>query len=203
MRSGDDHHPMKRLSVLVVSVGLVLAACGSDDAATVEDQWARQSAPTQTLGAVYFDLTVAEDDTLVGASVPSDVAAEAQVHEVVMAVDGDSDDMSDEMSGDMDMSEEASGEMDDMEASEGSGDMEMSGETSEMGGMDGAMRMQEMEDGLPLKGGETVTLEPGSYHVMLLDLAAPLVIGDQFEVTLDFAIADDVTFDVEVAETAP
>lgn len=194
---------MKRLSVLVVSAGLVLASCGSDDAVTVEGQWARQSAPTQTSGAVYFDLTVAEDDTLVGASVSAEVAAEAQVHEVVMVEEGDGDDMSDEMSGDMDTSEEMSSEMDDMGSSEGSNDMEMSGDANEMEGMDGAMRMQEMAAGLPLTGGETVSLEPGSYHVMLLDLAAPLEIGEQFEVTLDFADADDITIDVEVAETAP
>jgi copper(I)-binding protein len=87
-----------------------------------------------------------------------------------------------------------SGDMDDMEMSEGSGDME---------GMDGAMVMQEMPNGLALVGGETVVLEPGSYHVMLLDLAAPLVDGEQFDVTLDFAEADDVTIEVEVSETAP
>jgi len=90
--------------------------------------------------------------------------------------------------------------MDDMEMSEGSDDMEMSGD---MEGMDGAMRMQELPGGLALTGGETVTFEPGSYHVMLLDIAEPLEIGDQFEVTLVFAEADDVTVDVEVAETAP
>ncbi len=181
-----------------MSAGLVLAACGGDDAVTVESQWARESAPTQTTGAVYFDLTVAEDDTLVGASVASDVAGEAQIHEVVMA-DGHSGDTSDEMSGDMDdeMSDEMSGDMDESAMSEGSDDM------GDMEGMDGAMRMQEMTDGLALTGGETVTFEPGGYHVMLLDIAEPLEIGDQFEVTLVFAEADDVTIEVEVAETAP
>jgi len=187
---------MKRLLVLLASTGLILAACGSDDAVTIESQWARQSAPTQTRGAVYFDLTVAEDDTLVGASVSSSVAGEAQIHEVVMADGGHSDDMSEEMSGDMsdEMSDEMSGDMDDMEMSEGSDDM---------GDMEGAMVMQEMPNGLALAGGETVVFEPGSYHVMLLDLAAPLENGDEFEVTLDFATADDVTVEVEVAETAP
>jgi len=73
---------MKRIFALVVSAGLVLAACGSDDAVTVEGQWARESAPAQTTGAVYFELTVADDDTLVAASVSSEVAGEAQIHEV-------------------------------------------------------------------------------------------------------------------------
>ncbi len=188
---------MKRTAVLIVSAGLLVAACGSDDAVSVEGQWARQSAPTQTTGAVYFDLTVAEDDTLIGASVPSSVAAEAQIHEVVMADDTDMSDEMDDSSMDdssMDDSSMDDSSMDDMATSEGSGDMDE---------MDGAMMMQEMANGLPLVGGETVSLEPGSYHVMLLDLAAPLENGQQFEVTLDFAEADDVTIDVEVAETAP
>ena len=34
---------------------------------------------------MYFELTVDQDDTLLGASVPASVAADAQVHEVVMA----------------------------------------------------------------------------------------------------------------------
>ena len=67
----------------------------------------------------------------------------------------------------------------------------------------GAMTMQELTDGLPLTAGETVTFKPGSYHIMLLDIAEPLEVGDEVEVTLDFAEADSVTITVEVAESAP
>jgi len=67
----------------------------------------------------------------------------------------------------------------------------------------GEMRMQEMEDGLALVGGETVAFEPGSYHVMLPGLVEPLEAGDEFDLTLDFAIADDVTFTVQVSDDAP
>jgi copper(I)-binding protein len=66
-----------------------------------------------------------------------------------------------------------------------------------------AMVMQEMTDGLPLPAGETVSLAPGGYHIMLLDLVEPLETGDEFEVTLDFENADDVTLTVTVSETAP
>ena len=67
----------------------------------------------------------------------------------------------------------------------------------------GAMTMQELTAGLPLTAGETVSFEPGGYHVMLLDIAGPLEVGDEVEVTLDFAEADSVTITVQVAESAP
>jgi copper(I)-binding protein len=172
---------------------LVLAGCGSDDdTISIDNDWARTSAAGQTTGAIYFDLTADEADTLMGASVPASIAADAQVHEVVMA---ESDDMD---SGDMDSGDMDSGDMD-------SGDMD-SGDM-DSGDMDsgdmGAMVMRELTDGLELTAGETVSFEPGSYHVMLLDLVEPLEVGDEIEVTLEFAEADDVTLTVEVAESAP
>jgi len=66
----------------------------------------------------------------------------------------------------------------------------------------GAMVMQQIM-ALDLPAGETVSLEPGGYHVMLIDLAEPLAEGDTFNVTLDFAEADDVTVEVVVRTEAP
>jgi hypothetical protein len=135
---------------------------------SVDGQWARSTTAAQANGAVYFELTVDHDDTLVGASVPAAVAAEAQIHEVVAA---DGEDM-----GDMDM---------------------------ESDGMAPGMVMREVDGGIQLTADETVAFEPGGYHVMLLDLAAPLEVGDEFDVTLEFADSDDVTITVPVEETAP
>lgn len=60
--------------------------------------------------------------------------------------------------------------------------------------MDGdVMRMRELEDGLPIPAGETVTLKPGGYHVMFMDLAGPLSEGGSAEVTLTFEKAGEVT----------
>jgi len=64
---------------------------------------------------------------------------------------------------------------------------------------DGAMSMQQI-DSLELPAGSPVRLAPGGYHIMLIDLAAPLVAGETFELTLDFATADDLTVSVEVSE---
>ena len=66
----------------------------------------------------------------------------------------------------------------------------------------GAMVMQQIM-ALDLPAGETVSLEPGGYHVMLIDLAEPLDEGDTFNVTLDFAEADDLTVEVVVRTEAP
>ncbi len=41
----------------------------------------------------------------------------------------------------------------------------------------GVMKMRPVEGGLEIKPGETVTFKPGGYHVMLVDLKAPLQAG--------------------------
>jgi copper(I)-binding protein len=50
----------------------------------------------------------------------------------------------------------------------------------------GVMKMRAMQS-LPLPAGKTVELRPGSFHVMLLDLVAPLKEGDSVPVVLTFA----------------
>lgn len=182
---------MKRLLALLPLAALALAACGTEsDAVSVADQWARASAAGQTSGAVYFDLTVADDDVLLGVEVPDSVAARAEVHEVVAAetdaqIDPETDDSADEA---------------------GSEDMgDMADESHEMGEMDGdrgAMTMQQVTS-LALVGGETLSFEPGSYHVMLFDLADPLEVGDELDLTLDLEQAGTVTVAVTVSDEAP
>lgn len=48
----------------------------------------------------------------------------------------------------------------------------------------GIMKMREVEGGLRIQPGETVTFKPGGYHVMLVDLKAPLQQGKTVEATL-------------------
>ena len=96
----------------------------------------------------------------------------------------------------------ACGDSDDESPAETTETTESMGDASGAGEM-GEMMMRELADGLALPGGETVSLEPGGYHVMLLDLVDPLEIGETFDVTLDFADADSLTVTVTVAETAP
>ena len=46
--------------------------------------------------------------------------------------------------------------------------------------------MQEKEGGFPLAAGEQLVLEPGGHHLMLMDLTAPLLPGDEVELILEF-----------------
>ena len=64
------------------------------------------------------------------------------------------------------------------------------------------MKMQAVPGGLKVAKGESVTLKPGSYHVMLMGLKQPLKPGEKFPVTLKFKGAPDQTVQVEVRANA-
>lgn len=71
----------------------------------------------------------------------------------------------------------------------------------EMKHEDGMMKMAHLENGLPLPAGQKVELKPGSNHVMLMGLKAPLVEGTSAKMTLNFAKAAPIT--VEAAIRTP
>ncbi len=73
--------------------------------------------------------------------------------------------------------------------------MAMLHQSREVGGV---MRMRDV-DGLALPAGRSVAMRPGGLHVMLMDLAHPLTMGQRFAVTLTFDHAPPVTADVTVA----
>jgi len=66
----------------------------------------------------------------------------------------------------------------------------------------GAMMMQEV-GAIDLSAGETVALQPGGLHIMLLGLRSPLEDGRMFDVTLTFKIAGEQTYEVVVGDSAP
>ncbi|MGA0270075.1 MAG: copper chaperone PCu(A)C, partial [Ilumatobacteraceae bacterium] len=84
---------MKFGAAFAFSCVLILASCGGSDPVMVSDAWARSSPSGVTMGAAYFDITSADDDSLVAVSVSSDVAARAEIHEVVKAMDMGDDEM--------------------------------------------------------------------------------------------------------------
>ncbi|MCB1011174.1 MAG: copper chaperone PCu(A)C [Microthrixaceae bacterium] len=213
-------HIRRNLAVagaIVLAAAGPLAACGSDDssssdtteadsgsssaAVTVSDSWAR----TGTAGgntAIYMVLTGGdESDSLVGVSVPTDVAATAELHETVAASSDEGDTMEDGEMGDAETDTTDMGDMDSGEMDSGdmdSGDMD----SGEMDGHDGGgmMSMQPV-DSIEIPAGENVELEPGGYHIMVLDLAADLVAGDTVEVTLTFDSGETQKVDAEVKES--
>ena len=57
---------------------------------------------------------------------------------------------------------------------------------------DGVMRMRQQEDGLEVPAGGSVTLKPGSFHIMLMQLTQPLEQGEEIPITLTFEKAGAV-----------
>ncbi|MFM8310690.1 MAG: copper chaperone PCu(A)C [Ilumatobacteraceae bacterium] len=165
-------HRLGTITALVLTVG-TLASCGGGSASgsvTVEAAWARTSPMDSANGAAYFTITSPADDALVAVSVDADVAARAELHETVMSDGG--------MGGDTTMDGGMGGGMG-------------GGTTMPMG----QMTMREV-DAIELPAGAAVALQPGGFHVMLLDLAGPLEIGDT--ITLTLALESGVTVDVDV-----
>jgi len=60
------------------------------------------------------------------------------------------------------------------------------------------MKMAALPNGLDLPAGKAVELKPGSYHVMLMDLKAPLAKDTTVPVTLTFQDAKGVKSNVEL-----
>ena len=63
---------------------------------------------------------------------------------------------------------------------------------------DGMMQMRQV-DGLDLAPGGSVRLEPGGTHLMLVDLAQPLVAGERVPLVLHFARGGRLTAELVVA----
>ena len=156
--------------LIVALIVLGLAGCGSSsdgagtdpsgDGVVVSDVWSRTTAAQAQMGAVYLTLQAPLDDELVAASVSRDIAASTEFHETTKTEAADPSEEPDQDSGEM-------------------------AHDSMSGGM---MGMREVSS-VALPAGTPVTFEPGGYHVMLIDLAAPLEESQTFDVTLTFRTA--------------
>lgn len=183
------------VALLTIALAATAAACGSSDETstgsttpppsvgtsapaapevTVDDPWARSSPMATTLGAVYMTLTSNGGDTLLRASVPTSVAGTTEIHETVMASTTGTA-----------MTDEGAGEAMPTETTMGTS----MGTDTTMGGS-GEMEMRPITE-LALPAGEAVALAPGGYHIMLIDLVAPLEVGTTIEVTLTFERAGE------------
>lgn len=66
----------------------------------------------------------------------------------------------------------------------------------------GMMQMRQLTEGLALPAGQAVALKPGAEHLMLIDLAAPLVEGQEATLNLTFQTAPAVTVQAQVRAPA-
>jgi copper(I)-binding protein len=79
----------------------------------------------------------------------------------------------------------------------GSTDAAMMVQTHEV--VDGMM--QEKKGGIEIHVGQTVTLQPGGLHIMLMNLTKPIVVGDKIDFTFKFDKADSQTFTLTAKES--
>jgi copper(I)-binding protein len=68
--------------------------------------------------------------------------------------------------------------------------------------MEGDVMKMRAVPSLALPAGKTVALKPGGYHVMLMDLKAPIKAGDSVPLTLVFEAADKQRQTVEIKAEA-
>ncbi len=71
-------------------------------------------------------------------------------------------------------------------------------EIHEMSMDNGVMKMRMLANGLEIKPGQSVTLKPGSYHIMFMGLKHQIKEGEHFKATLVFAKAGKVELDFAV-----
>jgi copper(I)-binding protein len=62
----------------------------------------------------------------------------------------------------------------------------------------GVMKMRELASGLEIAPGATVEFKPGSYHVMMVNLAKPFVQGERVKASLTFEKAGKVEIEFAV-----
>lgn len=63
---------------------------------------------------------------------------------------------------------------------------------------EGVMQMVPMHDGVEIAAGESIVLEPGGYHVMLIGITESLLDGEDFSATLHFENAGEVEITVPI-----
>lgn len=64
----------------------------------------------------------------------------------------------------------------------------------------GSMVMQQKDGGFVVPAGGSLTLEPGGFHFMLMDLTAPLVAGDEATFTVTFEDGSTMDFTAPVKD---
>ena len=64
------------------------------------------------------------------------------------------------------------------------------------------MKMRQLEDGIAIAAGETIVLEKGGNHIMMMGLSAPIKLDDTYEITLHFKEAGMMTLAAETISLA-
>ena len=73
-------------------------------------------------------------------------------------------------------------------------------ELHEMAVTDGVMKMRQMDNGIAIPAGETVSLKPGGLHIMFMGLKQSFEQGTSIPVVLTFENAGEIAVDLSVAK---
>ena len=183
-----------------VTMAMLAAACGSSSKSSsgasglsVKGAWTFSTPSVATKAAVYMQIenSANSDDALTSASVSPSVAKTVELHET-KATSGTT------MGGGMSSTTAMGSDMT-------STTMMGSSATPTTMASGPSLDLEEMNkvDSIPLPAGKTTMLEPGGYHVMLMDIVKPLQQGQKVSVTLVFRSGGTTTIDAEVRDSAP
>ncbi len=62
------------------------------------------------------------------------------------------------------------------------------------------MMMRPVQGGIEIPAAGKAELKPGGYHIMLIDLVEPLVVGSKIKVTLKFEKSGEMVLEAEIRE---
>lgn len=184
---------LKRLLILALML-VILSACGpTESSITVSDPWARAATVSMMMDDTSTDMTTNNDDSA--------------------AMDSNDDMTEGESSDDMAMTEtnstmhvgavsaaymvlENAGAADTLisAATDAAGVVEIHTVIME----DDVMRMRPVEGGIEIPKDGRITLEPGGFHIMLMDLQEDLIEGDSLSITLLFESGKTIDVDAEI-----
>lgn len=189
---------IRRSATVLAALSLGVAAlsgCSSDDDATDTSTTVASAQDTTTTAATDGELTM----TGAWARTSPMMASNGAIYmEITNATDAD-DAL---LSVSVDPSIAATAELHETRAA--GGDMGGGDMGGDMGSSTTAPMMEMAEiDRLDIAAGEAVSLQPGGYHIMLMNLAAPLTEGQELVVTLTFENAGDIEVTAVVGDGAP
>jgi len=174
----------KYMLVILGAIAVMLMACNTSEGSgseglsagdiTIEEAWVRPAFFEGGNGAAYMLITNSGDTDDVLLSASTDIAGAVELHESMI---GSMEDMQE-------------GEMGDMESMD------------EMEGMDDMAMMVPLEN-IPVPAGESVALQVGGMHIMLIDIQDIPEVGDSVAITLNFENAGEVVVNAVVSEEAP
>ena len=183
-----NKHSRLWIVALLVMVALVLAACGNAPDATTQDEAGQENAgPAIVISNAWARPAAA----MMGAD-----EGEAEVEATEEAGDGESSMDMGSVSAVYMVIENQGDTADRLVSVQADPDLVGVTELHQTTVNDqGVAQMRPVTDGLEIPAGGSVTLEPGSYHVMLMDLQGDLVEGETLSVTLTFESGETITLE--------